>query len=196
MTYTRKARCRLLVFEPKRWIAAFLCLALLTFLPSPPQARAEFDWSTELALPDNDWSLGVSGGVAFGEAYRASTTGWLLGIDAGWLDGLFGVHGGLRIHREGYGHRVSAYLEGTIWYLVMIGVGTQVGVMADAGGPDVAVRSVALHGLFAAPIPVFTSPDGSLVLLPYARPGMRFVDGGIVGYHEAGLSLRWTSFAF
>jgi len=179
-------------------VAAVLVCVGLT-LPAPP-AAAEFDWPATLALPDNDYALGISGGVAFGEELRGATTGWLVGLDASWLEGLLGIHGGLRVHREGFAHRLSGYAEVTVWYLVMIGVGTHFGAMLGNGGDDVDDTVVALHGYFGVPIPLARFDDGNygtLVLVPYARPGMRFVEEGkVVGYHEAGISLRWTSFGF
>ncbi len=175
------------------------CLSVLV-LGLSARAEAEFDWPVSVSLPDNDWAVGVSGGVAFGEELRARTTGWLAGLDVSWLDGVFGIHGGLRVHREGFDHRLVGYLEATVWYVVLIGAGSHFGGMLGDGGPRVTARVVALHGYFGVPIPVARlggGAMGALVVLPYVRPGMRWGDGGdVYGYHEAGVALRWTSFGF
>lgn len=165
-----------------------------------PPARAEFDWPVTLAVPDMDVAFGVTGGVAFGEDARARQLGALVGVDASLLTGVFGLHVGLQGHPEGFSTRLGATVEATVWYLVMVGVGARFGALVGDGGPGIPDTTVALTVFVGIPIPLVRLCDGergTLVLMPYARPGLRVaaVDD-LSGFHEAGLMLKWTSFGF
>lgn len=181
---------------------AVAALAALVLLALAPPSRAEIDWPIQLPLPEMDLAFGVYGGAAFGEDAPA---GGLVGLEVSLLEGVFGVHAGLRGHREGRADRVGLSLEATWWYLLMLGAGVQVGWMTDEGGPEVPDTAVTLHVLVALPIPLWRigeGASGALVIVPYGRPGLRFKDenargdSNVVGFHDAGLMLKWTSFGF
>ena len=158
-------------------------------------------------LPDDDWSLGVTVATAWDERAGPLEGGGLLGIDAGWLEDVFGLHAGVRVQREGLGERVSGLVEATAWYVLLFGLGARVGAMVSDPGPgkpyipDVAFD---LTLLFALPIPLWKDcrdRTGALVIAPYARPGFRVTGGDpdpddVRGFHELGIMLRWSSFAF
>lgn len=148
-------------------------------------------------LPDGDWALGASAGVVWDEARAIDLGDPLVGVDASWLDGVWGLHAGLRVHGEGRETRLGGLLEATGWYGVMLGVGTRVGWTLRGAHP-----AVELTALLALPIPVWrcATGGGSVYVAPYARPGFRLgrdhdLEGDAVrGFHEVGLTVRWTSF--
>lgn len=165
-----------------------------------PGARAEFDYPVTLRVPSWDVGVGLSGGVAFGEGGERWSSGALGGVDGYLLHGVFGLHLGVRAHPEGESTRVEGLAELSWWYLVMLGAGVTVGRMAAPGGPGVPASSLGFRALVAFPLPIWRldgGRGGAFVLMPFVRPGLRFLGRGqVVGYHEAGLSLAWTSFGF
>ncbi|TNF35010.1 MAG: hypothetical protein EP329_06660 [Deltaproteobacteria bacterium] len=180
---------------PRAW-AALVALALAVAVTRPAWA---IDYPVHLPLPDWDVAVGLTGGVAFDEVGGVSHTGALASVDLGLLDGVLGLHLGLRTHREGESWRVGGLVELTAWYVVLLGVGCRFGHMVESGGPDVADDEVGLTVLVGIPFPLARLDEGragSLVLMPFARPGLRFDGGQVEGFHEVGLSLRWTSFGW
>jgi hypothetical protein len=175
-------------------LGASLAAILTSLLPNA--SRAEFDWPLTLRLPDRDVAVGISGGVAFGEARDLHGVGGAGGVKVSLLHGLFGLHTSLRFHREGYSYRLSGGLEASFWYVVLVGAGAEVGGMLGKGGPGVPPLAAAMTVLIAFPVPVAKLGDGgSLWVVPYARPGMRFEGPeDVTGFHELGLMLEWTSF--
>ncbi|MCB9731559.1 MAG: hypothetical protein H6745_02865 [Deltaproteobacteria bacterium] len=167
---------------------------------APAGAARAVDYPPVMPLPSWDLAVGLTGGVAFGEARSGGEPGFLAGVDVGLLEGVLGLHVGLRTHREGYAQRLGGLVEATVWYVVMLGVGVRFGHMLDDGGPGVPEDEIGLTVLVAAPFPVWRLDDGAagaLVVAPFFRPGLRFLaDGAWEGYHEAGVMLRWTSFGF
>lgn|GEM_PF-1829801 len=174
------------------WVAVTLALAV-----SGPASAVEYP--VHMSLPDWDLAVGLTGGVAFDERGGVSHTGVLAGLDLSLLDGVLGLHLGVRTHREGYSWRVGGLAEVTAWYVVLVGVGCRFGHMVDSGGPGVRDSEVGLTVLVGVPFPLARLDEGragSLVLMPFARPGFRFDGDGVAGFHEVGLSLRWTSFGW
>lgn len=167
---------------------------------APVGAARAVDYPTVLPLPSWDLTVGLTGGVAFGEARSGGAPGLLAGVDVGLLEGVLGLHVGLRTHREGFAQRVGGLVEATVWYVVMLGAGVRFGHMLDDGGPGVPEDEVGLTVLVAAPFPVWRvdgGAGGAFVVAPFFRPGLRFLgEGAWEGYHEVGVMLRWTSFGF
>ena len=68
--------------------------------------------------------------------------------------------------------------------------------------PDASEMAVSLHALVGFPIPLWShgdvdEPEGTVVLVPFARPGLRIESPGEVrGYHTVGVMLKWTSYGF
>jgi hypothetical protein len=155
-------------------------------------------------LPDDDWALGVTLATVWDEDDDPLTGGGLVGLDAAWLDDVFGLHGGVRIQHEGRGERLSGLLEVSAWYVFLFGAGVRAGATLTQAGPDVPGTAVDLTLLLALPIPLWkdcAERTGALVIAPYARPGFRLTGrdpdpDDIRGFHELGVMLRWTSFAF
>lgn len=179
---------------------AAACASAAALLAASPAAHAEVDYRSDLDLPHLDVAVGLSAGVAFDEDASRRSTGALGGVDVSLLHGFFGAHLGLRAHPEGGSVRLGAVAEVSWWYLVLLGAGVGVGALAGDGGPRVPRSAVALTFLVGIPFPVARLDDGaagSLVLVPYGRPGLRFLaDGDIAGFHEVGLMLKWSSFGF
>lgn len=178
-------------------VLAALVVALLGQWPARAHAGEP---SANLPLPSWDIAIGLTGGVAFAEVESSKQTGALFGVDVALLEGVLGLHLGLRTHREGYAQRLGGLVEFTAWYVVLLGVGCRFGAMLDAGGPDAPETEVGMTLLIAAPFPLVRLDGGragALVVAPFARPGLRFEGRGQVsGFHEVGLMLRWTSFGF
>lgn len=180
------------------------------------------DPAVPMRLPSNDYAIGVSAGLtwdeladplAIGKPSRGSQGS--VALDLGWLDGIFGVHGGLSLHGELATERLSLRAEASAWYGLLFGLGLRVGwlvgepIPAELASPPLIPRpddlAVDLTALLAVPIPLWSDPSsGSLVIAPYGRPGLRVTGAAsgvpredrIRGFHEVGLTLRWTSFAF
>jgi hypothetical protein len=185
-------------------------------------ACGTLDPAVPMRLPDNDYIVGLSTGLVWDEAAdplaigkgRGSRPVW--GLDAGWLDGVFGLHGGVTVHHELEAERLGLRLEATAWYGIVLGLGARVAWSVSDPTPDElayerpvpppADQTVDLTMLIAVPIPIWKDCEGrrgALVLAPYARPGLRLTapdgarqDDELRGFHEVGLTLRWTSFAF
>ena len=110
----------------------------------------------------------------------------------------------MRVHHEGRGERVSGLVEATVWYVLLFGMGVRAGGLVNDAGPEVPEVAVDLTFLLALPIPLWKDCNtrlGALVLAPYARPGFRMTGNDpdpddVRSFHEVGLTLRWTSFAF
>jgi len=158
------------------------------------------DPDAPLLTPDSDWIVGASAAVIWDETEPVGQGEALGGLDVGWIDGLVGVHAGLRVHGEGTRTRVGALVEGTVWYGVVLGLGARVG-FATSGpvGP-----AVDLTILLALPIPIIqdcADRAWTVLLVPYARPGFRLTGGDrdaddVRGVHELGVSVRFTTFGF
>ncbi len=186
-------------------------------------ACGTFDPAVPMSLPDDDYAVGISTGLAWDEAADVLAFGasrgsqGVVGLDVGYLDSVFGLHGGLSLHGELATERLSVRFEATAWYGLLFGLGTRVGwlvgdptpyeLSAPSRIPEPAATSVDLTALVALPIPLWSDCEGragALVIAPYARPGLRLsgaADGThhedtIRGFHEVGLMLRWSSFAF
>lgn len=169
---------------------------------------ASFDPAVPYRLPDDDWAVGVSGAVVWDESESPLTGGPLGGLDVSYLDDVFGLHAGLRLQHEGRGERLAGLVEATAWYVLELGAGLRYGGMvSDAGvdaGEAVPDRALDLTFIVALPIPVWrdcVDRAGALVIAPYARPGLRLTGGDpdaddVRGFHEIGITVRWTSFAF
>lgn len=155
-------------------------------------------------VPDGDWALGVTVATAWDESASPVDGGGLLGVDVGWLEHVFGLHAGMRIQHEGKGERLSGLVEATAWYVLLFGVGARAGWMVSDGGPGVPDAAFDVTLLVALPLPLWKDcreRSGALVIAPYARPGFRLTGGDpdpddVRGFHELGLMLRWSSFAF
>ena len=64
-----------------------------------------------------------------------------------------------------------------------------------------AITAITLHASIGIPLPLWSigddAQDGTIVLTPFARPGLRVQDQGEVsGYHAVGLMVSWTSYRF
>jgi len=167
-------------------------------------ACASLDPPVPYRLPDDDWALGVTVATAWDEADSVLRGGALLGLDGSWLDDVFGLHAGVRLQREGRGERLSGLVEASAWYVLLMGLGLRLGATIDAAGPQVPRFAVDLTLLVALPIPLWRDclgRRGALVIAPYARPGFRLSGrdpdpDDLRGFHELGVMLRWTSYAF
>jgi len=197
--------------------------ANLLLAPLVAPACGTIDPAVPMSLPDDDYAIGISSGLAWDEAADVFAVGasrgsqGVVGLDVGYLDSVFGLHGGLSMHGELATERLSVRLEATAWYGLLFGLGARVGWLVgdptpyELSGPsqipEPDATSVDLTALIALPIPLWSDCEGragALVLAPYARPGLRLTgaaDGThredtIRGFHEVGLMLRWSSFSF
>ena len=189
------------MFPLSRWTGPLSQAAsvgsLVLFLVVSPGASAEVNWPTSMDLPHHDLSLGLLSGAAFGEGRGSASQGALFGVEAGWHHGVLGTQLGIRGQREGQATRLTGTLEVTAWYMVSLGAGIRLGSMLEPGGPGVPDREAALTLFVGAPIPLWASPDGAWILMPFVRPGVRLNDPeGISGHHELGLGVRWTSYGW
>ena len=67
--------------------------------------------------------------------------------------------------------------------------------MVEPGGPGVPDHAFAVTAFVGAPIPVAALGRGSLLVVPYARPGVRMTDrDSASGFHEVGVTVMWSSF--
>ncbi len=158
------------------------------------------DPAVPMRLPDDDLAVGVSGAVIWDEREPPDQGDPLVGVDVGWIDGLWGLHAGLRVHGEGTRTRVGALVEATAWYGLLFGVGARVGwaTTRDAG------PAVDLTLLVGLPVPLLrdcAERGWTLVVVPYARPGFRLTGGDadpddLRGVHELGVMVRWLTFGF
>jgi len=158
------------------------------------------DPAVPLGLPDGDLALGVSAAVMWDEREPLDQGEPLVGVDASWLDGVWGLHGGLRWYGEGSRERVGLLVEATGWYGLLLGVGARVGWATSGEAGPVGD----LTFMIGVPVPLVRASaerGWSIVLVPYARPGFRLTGGDrdsddVTGYHELGVSLRWSTYAF
>ena len=173
-----------------------LTLGLLTLVLSSP-ARAEYDWSLDIPMPDSDLAFGVGGGLALGEEGRPGDLGGLATLTASWLDGPFGLHLSAVGHQERRAQRIGGALEATAWYILLLGVGVSHGVMNADGGPEVPDRITALTFFVGAPWPLARYDSGTLVLMPWARPSTRFAASDELTLStQFGVNVAWTTFGF
>jgi hypothetical protein len=179
-------------------VIARACLALcLVALVLGAPARAEYDWSLDIPMPDADLAFAVGGGLALGEAGRPGDLGGLATLTASWLDGPFGVHLSAVGHQERRAQRIGGALEATVWYVLLLGAGVSHGVMNADGGPEVPREVTALTFFVGAPWPVARYDSGTLVLLAWARPSTRFEAGDELTLStQLGVNLAWTTFGF
>jgi len=176
--------------------AALAALALVVGLA--PAAHGEFDWPVGAHLPHHDLAVGVTGGLAFGEADGRPAFSGVGGIDLSYLHGVFGAHISLAAFPERTGVRVQPLAEVTFWYVALFGAGVSVAPMVGDVPSGVPPTAVALHVLLGVPIPLWSPGEsGALVLVPFTRPGLRLGPrGAITGHHTVGVMLKWTSFEF
>ena len=175
-----------------------LVLGFLLVVVVAPPAYAEVDWSLDFPMPESDVALGLGGGLALGEAGRPGDLGGLLCASVSWLDGPFGVHATAYGHRERLSNRIGGSVEATVWYVLLLGAGVSFGAMDAPGGESVPEEATALTLFAGVPWPLARlDGGGSVVLLTWARPGLRFEDSRSVSLHtQAGLSLLWSTFSF
>jgi hypothetical protein len=180
-------------------------LTLAASLPLACHAGCgSFDPAVPYRLPDSDWALGISTATVWDEAESVLDGHPLVGIDASYLDDVFGLHAGVRVQGEGQGARLSGLVEATAWYLATFGVGVRAGHTISEAGAEVPDFALDITFLLAVPIPVWKDcrdRGGALFIAPYVRPGFRLTGNDpdpddVRGFHELGITLRWTSFAF
>ena len=82
--------------------------------------------------------------------------------------------------------------------MVLLGAGVSHGVMDASGGVEVPQGATALTLFAGVPWPVKRLEDGgSLVLLAWTRPSLRFDQVQSVGQHtQLGGDLLWSTFTF
>jgi hypothetical protein len=176
-----------------------IVVAVLVAATMVTPAKAEVDWATDFQLPNHDVALGLSMGAAFSEAgTRAS--GILGGFDISYYHGFLGLHLNGWAHPEGPGIRLGGGFEGSFWYVAMAGLGIRVGTLLGGDVLGSSQHTVAITTLLGLPLPLVSLSEGkggTLVLMPFIRPGLRLVGGGnITGHHQAGVTLTWTSYGF
>ncbi|MGB0588478.1 MAG: hypothetical protein ACPGU1_02250 [Myxococcota bacterium] len=178
-----------------------LALALVLIAGLPHSAAAEFDWPLTSRLPHHDIAVGLNGGVAFGDSGERFTTGVAGGVDLSYLHGVFGAHLSLTTFVERTGVRLQPLAELSLWYVALVGVGLSVSPFLGDHASDVPETAVTLHMLLGLPIPIWSArPEdggGSISIMPFARPGFRVQEAGVVkGHHTVGLMVKWSSFGF
>ena len=118
----------------------------------------------------------LGGGLALGEAGRPGDLGGLLCASVSWLDGPFGVHATAYGHRERLSNRIGGSVEATVWYVLLLGAGVS-RRHGRAGRESVPEEATALTLFAGVPWPLARlDGGGSVVLLTWARPGLRFED--------------------
>jgi hypothetical protein len=183
-----------------RRIGCSLCLvlfALASFASS--DARAEFDWPLDWRLPSADISVGLSGGLNFGEEGSDFNAGPAFSATFAWHHGLLGLRAAVGAKREGLAMHVGATVDVLFWYVVLIGGGASYWEALEEPGREIPREAWGVGAFVGVPIPVMSleGGGGTLVLLPYGRPGIRFGENGDVqGHHEIGISLEYTTFGF
>lgn len=171
-----------------------LALLLSCVVFAPRIARAEVDPPIDLRTPSLDLAVALAGGVAFDESGTQSQTGFIGGLDLTLLESLFGITAGFRFHPEGRSTRVVIGAEISVWYALLVGVGVSHGWLLGDGGPGVPEQATALSLRLGVPIPLADLDGaGSLLLLPYGRASLRFVDDGVQAHHELGIALAWST---
>ena len=178
-----------------------LALALVLTLGLSEDVHAEFDWPLTAQLPSHDFAVGLTGGVAFGESGERFTTGAAGGVELSYLHGVFGAHLSLSAFVERTGVRLQPLAEVTFWYAALVGAGVSVSPLLGERPEDVPETAIALHMMVGLPVPLWSAEPGekggSFFLIPFARPGLRIQDAGVIkGHHVVGLMLKWSSFEF
>ena len=178
-----------------KWLVLLMCLMWVCLAPP---ARAEVDWPLDFAMPQGDLAIGLGGGLAIGEELRAGDLGGLVCLSASWLDGPFGLHATAYGHRERRANRLGASLEATVWYVLLLGAGVSHGVMDASGGVEVPQGATALTLFAGVPWPLIRlDGGGSWLILPWARPSLRFGPDQAVSMHtQVGVNLVWSTFGF
>ena len=172
---------------------------LLLLVPSGGSAASAsaFDWSLDWALPHHDVSVGVTGGINFGEEGRGFNRGPTLGLSLGYHHELLGIQAELGGRHEGLSSQLGGSLEVVFWYIALLGGGVTYWEALSEPGRDIPQRAWGISGFVGIPVPIARFESGTLTLVPYARPGLRFVDhDNVQGHHEAGIRLSWTTFRF
>lgn len=163
------------------------------------ESRAEFDWPLDWQLPDADISVGITGGVNFGEEGSDFNTGPALGASFSLHDGFLGIRAAVGARREGLSNHLGGTVDVLFWYVVLIGGGVSYWEALDEPGREIPRRAWGVSAFVGLPIPLlrFKTTGGTLALMPYGRPGIRFGEAGAVqGHHEVGISIEYTTFGF
>jgi hypothetical protein len=170
---------------------------VLSFLLGAQVAHADFDWPLGWQLPNHDIALGLAGGVNFGETGESFNSGPSASVSIGYHHKLLGIRGSVSTRHEGLSQHVGGGIELTVWYVVLVGGGVTYWEALAEPGRDIPIKAWGMSGFVALPLPLARLGSSTLVIMPYARPGLRFAaDGAVQGHHEAGLSLEWTTFGF
>ena len=173
-------------------------LLSLVLVASASPAQAEVDWSLDFQMPQDDIAIGVGGGIAIGEEARPGDFGGLVDASVSWLDGPFGLHVTGYGHRERRANRLGVSLEGTVWYVLLLGAGVSYGAMEAPGGQEVPQEAMALALFAGVPWPLKRlEGGGALVILPWTRPTLRFDREQSVSLHtQFGINLLWSTYSF
>jgi len=174
--------------------ATLLAFALLTI---PSVTHAAFDWPLDWELPQHDISIGLSGGMNFGEEGSGFNRGPLVGLSLSYHHEFLGIQAEFAGRREGLAQHLGGSLEVVFWYVALVGGGVNYWQSLSKPGRDIPDQAWGISGFVGLPFPVYRAERGSVTLLPYARPGLRFAgDGNVQGHHEVGVRLSWTSYRF
>ena len=148
-------------------------------------------------MPEHDITVGISGGVNFGEKARAAHRGPSLGVSLGYHHDFLGVQLEVGGRREGMTSQVGGSVDIMFWYLALVGGGVTYWKSLSTSHSDIPATAWGVSGFVGIPIPLARLGSGALVLVPYARPGLRFAaTDNVQGHHEAGLRLSWSTFDF
>ncbi len=189
-----------------RLVALVALLALVLSSCSALEPRPD---DLPMHLPSNDFAFGIDTGLIWGDDDGLQLAP-SAGLEVSWLDGAYGLHGGVAFHPEADVARVAVRAEATVWYAALFGVGLRAGPLtrrpwdrelAEPAPTRPPAFATDLTALMALPLAVWRREgQGAFVVLPYVRPGLRLGggtrDGATSGIHELGLMLRWTTYAF
>jgi hypothetical protein len=170
---------------------------LLSVLFGAQAANADFDWPLGWQLPDHDVTLGLASGVNFGETGESFHSGPSVSLSIGYHHEFLGIRGSVSTRHEGLAQHVGGGIELMVWYVALVGGGVTYWEALAEPGRDIPMKAWGMSGFIALPLPLVRFGSSTLVIMPYARPGLRFAPhGDVQGHHEAGLSLEWTTFGF
>lgn len=179
-------------------LAGTLLCALLV-VTGGDSAGASPDWPLDWRLPCSDISVGLAVNAHTDESLSDFSTGAGASASFAFYDGFLGARATFGTRREGLAMHLGGALEFTFWYGVLMGPGVSYWHALAAPGREVPAEAWGLNTFFALPVPItqLTDGKGTLVLLPFFRPGVRFPRAGNAqGHWEVGVSLEWTSFTF